>query len=232
VGSTLKATPLKLGWPNRLTIGRILLVGPFVVCLLNMDKLGLGWLRWAAIAIFALMALSDLLDGFLARRLHQETDLGKFLDPLADKLLITSAVVILCVLGIREATAQPPARTLYLPNWVAVAVIGKDLLVCVGAMVVYLMTGAAFIEARPLGKWCTTVQLLLVLAMLLWLDLPAWLTRLPEVLWVAVTILSAAAALDYVKAGTRHLAETSAAAPQEGQPIQSDHEERQIDEEP
>ena len=224
--NSLKATPLKLGWPNRLTIGRILLVGPFVVCLLNMDKPQFGWLRWAAIVIFALMSLSDLLDGFLARRLHQESDLGKFLDPLADKLLITTAVVILCVLGVREATIEPAARTLYLPNWVAVAVIGKDLLVSVGAMVVYLMTGAAFIEARPLGKWCTTVQLLLVLAMLLWLDLPAWLTRLPEVLWVAATILSAAAVLDYVKAGTRHLAETSAAAQQD------DHPERQKDEEP
>ena len=89
-----------LGWPNRITLGRMLLVGPFVVCLLNMDEPGRNWLRWAAVGIFAAMAVSDLLDGYLARRLHDESPLGKFLDPLADKLLITAAVLILGILGV------------------------------------------------------------------------------------------------------------------------------------
>lgn len=211
---------LKLGWPNRLTIGRILLVGPFAVCLLNQDKPGAGWLRWVAITIFSLMAVSDLLDGYLARRLNDESDLGKFLDPLADKLLVTTAVLALCIVGVR---AGPDGPTLFLPNWVVVAVLGKDLLVCTGAGVLHLATGQATIEPRLLGKWCTTVQLLLVLAMLLWLNLPGWLAWLPEVLWIGATILSAAAAIDYLRVGTRQLAHGTAGSGRPDSPADGDH---------
>lgn len=212
---------LKLGWPNRLTIGRILLVGPFIVCLLNQDKPGAGWLRWVAIGVFALMALSDLLDGYLARRLNDESDLGKFLDPLADKLLITTAVLALCIVGVRD---EANGSALFLPNWVVVAVLGKDVLVCTGFAVLYLSTGHASIEPRLLGKWCTTVQLLLVLAMLLWLNLPGWLSRLPEVLWFGATILSAAAAVDYLRVGTRQLVHSAAGSGGSGPP--ADHDDR------
>lgn len=207
---TALGTALHLGWPNRLTIGRILLVGPFMVCLLNQGQIGFGWLRWATIGIFALMASSDLLDGYLARRLHDESDLGKFLDPLADKLLITAAVLFLTITGIRDPEDAGPDRTLILPNWVAIAAIGKDLLVCIGFAVVYLVTGRAYIQARTLGKWCTTVQLVLVLAMLLWLDMPGWFARVPQALWIIATILAASAAVDYLRMGTRFLAGQSA----------------------
>lgn len=213
---------LKLGWPNRLTIGRILLVGPFIVCLLNQDKPGVGWLRWVAIGVFSLMAVSDLLDGYLARRLNDESDLGRFLDPLADKLLITTAVLALCLVGVRGG---PDGPTLFLPNWVVVAVLGKDLLVCTGIAVLHLATGRATIEPRLVGKWCTVVQLLLVLAMLLWLNLPGWLARLPEVLWIGATILSAAAAFDYLRVGTRQLIQGTAGSGRPASPVDGDHRE-------
>lgn len=196
----------RLGWPNRITITRMLLIGPFVVCLLNQDVPGYGWLRWAAIGVFGLMAISDLLDGYLARRLRDQTDLGRFLDPLADKLLITSAVLILCAVGIHDHGGPGSPRSLYLPNWVAVAAIGKDLLVSIGFVVIYLITGRPYIRARPLGKWCTTVQLGLVLAMLVWPEWGGWFSGLPRVLWTAATILAVGAALDYLRIGTRHLA--------------------------
>lgn len=201
---------LRLGWPNRITIARILLIAPFVVCLLNQDQADYGWLRWAAIGIFALMALSDMLDGFLARRLHDESDLGKFLDPLADKVLITTAVLILCVHGVYAPVEQGAKRLEYLPNWVAVAAIGKDLMVSIGFAVTYLITNKPFIQPRLLGKSCTTVQLALVLAMLLWLDLPAWLWRLPELLWWTATILAVCATIDYLRIGTQQLARSVA----------------------
>lgn len=213
---------VRLGWPNRLTIGRILLVGPFIVCLLNQDKPGVGWLRWVAIGVFSLMAVSDLLDGYLARRLNDESDLGRFLDPLADKLLITTAVLALCLVGVRGGADGP---TLFLPNWVVVAVLGKDLLVCTGIAVLHLATGQTTIEPRLLGKWCTTVQLLLVLAMLLWLNLPGWLARLPEVLWIGATILSAAAAFDYLRVGTRQLIQGTAGSGRPGSSAEGDHRE-------
>jgi CDP-diacylglycerol--glycerol-3-phosphate 3-phosphatidyltransferase len=202
------ASAIHLGWPNRITIGRMLLIGPFVVCLLNQDEPGREWLRWVAIGMFALMAISDFLDGYLARRLDDLSDLGKFLDPLADKLLITTAVVILCTTGVRLPDADD--GVMRLPNWVAVATIGKDLIVCVGFCVILLVTGKPHIETRLLGKLCTAVQLVLVLAMLVAADMPTGFLRWPEILWVVATVLAAAAALDYLRQGTRHLARFAA----------------------
>jgi CDP-diacylglycerol--glycerol-3-phosphate 3-phosphatidyltransferase len=203
---------LQLGWPNRITIIRMLLIGPFVVCLLELDTPDRTWLRWLAIGFFGAMALSDVLDGYLARRLHSESPLGRFLDPLADKLLITTAVIILCTVGVRETSDIDTSRSIVLPSWVAVAAIGKDLVVSIGFGLVYLSTGRVFIRPRLLGKSCTIVQLALVLSMLLWVDLPDWLAGTPEVLWWAATVLAALAAVDYILLGNRYVVATTAAA--------------------
>ncbi len=197
---------LHLGWPNRITIARLLLIAPFVVCLLNQNEPERDWLRLLAIAIFALMAISDALDGYLARRLQDITLLGRFLDPLADKLLITVAVIVLSLNGVSDMSDISSPRVLFLPNWVAVAAIGKDLLVSLGFAVIRLVTGKVFIRPRFLGKFCTAVQLVLVLTMLLWPDLPVWLSGLPRVLWFTATGLAIAAAIDYIRLGTRYLA--------------------------
>ncbi len=190
----------------------MLLIGPFVVCLLNQDKPGYDWLRWAAVGVFGLMAASDFLDGLLARRLRDESDLGKFLDPLADKLLITSAVLILSIHGIGTPTTDDPQTRIYLQNWVAVAAIGKDLIVSIGFALLHLLTGAAKAEPRRLGKWCTMVQLMLVLALLVKPDFPAELFGLSRLLALAATALAIAAALDYVRIGARQLAEAQSRA--------------------
>ena len=200
----------RLGWPNRITIVRMLLIGPFVICLLNMNEPSRAWLRWLAVAIFALMGFSDFLDGFLARRLHSESPLGKFLDPLADKLFITAAVVILCVVGVRDTSDMHSPSSLSLPNWVAVAAIGKDLIVSIGFALVYLSTGKVFIRPRLPGKFCTAVQTLLVLVMLLWIDLPCWLSDAPRVLWWTATILAAVASIDYIVIGNRYVTAVAA----------------------
>lgn len=197
------AAPIRLGWPNRISIGRVLCVAPFVVILLKLHEPGHDMLRWIAIGLFAVMAASDWLDGYLARRLNDTSPLGAFLDPLADKLLITAAVIILAVRGIVDDTDPTNPQRLYLPDWVAVAAIGKDLVVCIGFAILRLSTGRIHIHPRRLGKWCTTVQLLTVLSMLVWPSLPAQLDRLPEGLWIAATILAALAALDYIRLGSR-----------------------------
>lgn len=203
------SAPVRIGWPNRITIARVLCVAPFVVCLLNLQQPGYAWLRWMAIGLFGLMAASDGLDGYLARRLNDESPLGAFLDPLADKLLITAAVVILAARGILDDADPDNLNWLFLPNWVAVAAIGKDLVVCIGFAILRLTTGRIHIQPRLLGKWCTTVQLLLVLCMLLWPSLPDAARRLPEVLWIAATALAVLATLDYVRIGGRFLAANS-----------------------
>ena len=82
---------------NQITILRILLIFPFIICSLNTRLPDYGhWIRGGAVLIFLIMAISDALDGYLARKNKQVTALGAFLDPMADKLMITCASIVLC----------------------------------------------------------------------------------------------------------------------------------------
>lgn len=197
-----------MGWANRVTIARLLLIAPFVICLLNLNDPGHGYLRYVAIGIFTIMALSDFVDGYLARRFHDESPLGAFLDPLADKLLITLAVIILAVNGVSDDGS--PAHVLKLPNYVAVAAIGKDLLVSIGFAVVYLSTGKVFIQVSRIGKWCTGIELIMLLAMLLWMHLPGPLYHIIRGLWYAVVFIAAVTTIDYIRIGSRFISESAA----------------------
>jgi len=117
---------MQLSWANRFTILRIFLIAPFVICMLKindpqLDEVmpqGARYIRYAAFAIFIVMALSDAFDGFLARRKKQITRLGAFLDPIADKLLITSACLLL-------ASKRGRVDGFVLPSTVVVLIIGK-----------------------------------------------------------------------------------------------------------
>jgi cardiolipin synthase len=185
-----------LSWPNRISLVRLLLVWPFVVLLLNQREL--SWARHLALAIFIVMAFSDLVDGLLARRLNAKSRLGAILDPLADKSLIISAVVVLSL---------PPtaADGLRLPNWVVVAVVGKDLWVIAGTIVVYLVTDRLHVQPTFAGKACTFGQFVLVGYTLLAPDLDRLLEGLGR--WGilaagwAVAILSVLAIISYTRLG-------------------------------
>jgi len=184
-----------LTWPNRITIVRIVLVAPVVVCLLNLNHAGLPTRR-LALGLFGLMMLGDALDGFLARRLKQETPLGRFLDPVADKLLLSFAVLLLAW----PETAVPGAC---LPNWVPVLAIGKDVVVTLGFVLVYATTGRFFVQPRLLGKSCTLVQSALVAAVLLAPDLPTVFRRVLPLMYYTTGALAVAAAMDYLRIGNR-----------------------------
>lgn len=188
-----------LNWPNRITIIRIILIAPFVICLLNLNVAGTVW-RHAALALFMVVAVSDALDGFLARRLDEETPLGRFLDPVADKLLIACAVLMLAV----EATAVPGHR---LPSWVPVFAIGKDVLVVIGFGLVYAVTGQFFVQPRIWGKLCTLVQLVMIAGVLAAPDLPGAVARTLPVFWWLASGLAIAAVVDYLRIGNRFAAE-------------------------
>jgi CDP-diacylglycerol--glycerol-3-phosphate 3-phosphatidyltransferase len=192
-----------LNWPNRITICRIALIVPFVICLLNLNVGWAGW-RYLAIVLFALMAISDALDGFLARQLGEETPLGRFLDPVGDKLLIASAVVLLSI----DATAVPNFQ---LPSFVPVIAVGKDVLTVIGFGLVYATTGEFFVQPRVLGKACTLVQLVTVGYCLVAPDLAPILPH--GILWVLCWLASALAVvalIDYVRIGNRFAAEHQA----------------------
>ena len=151
-----------LNWPNRISLIRLLLVAPFVILLVNQHH----WphARYAALAIFAGMALSDALDGVLARRLNARTRLGAILDPLADKVLIICSAVLLSL-------PESSPDGLMLSNWIVVFIVGKDLWVILGFLVIYLVTDRFLIHPAKAGKACTVGQVIMVLCFLAGPDL-------------------------------------------------------------
>lgn len=183
---------------------RILGVPPFVVLLLNQNAPGWENARYAAIAIFVLMGLSDALDGYLARRLKAHTRLGSILDPLADKTLITCAVILLA----SQRASVPQAL---LPTWVVVSVIAKDLWVVVGFVVVFFVTGQVKIRPTRAGKLCTTGQIVMVAAVLIAPELNRLGgqvgSHLATVLGWAVMALCAAAVASYTRLGLGFVSE-------------------------
>lgn len=147
-----------LSWPNRISLLRLLGVLPFVMLLLNQHD----WpeARYYAMGIFGLMGISDYLDGYLARKTGQITRLGSILDPLADKVLITCSAILLAT----DFAHVPGAR---LPSWVAVSIVGKDLWVVLGFLVIHLVTGRVKIHPTRAGKVCTAGQIIMVAGVLL-----------------------------------------------------------------
>lgn len=196
----------RISWPNRITITRIVLVGPFIVLLLHLQDPGWGdHARWAALVIFAIMAISDALDGYLARRLHEESAIGRFLDPLADKILVFCSVIVL-------AGSRTHVPGMLLPDYLAMVLIGKDLIIVIGFCILYFTTTQVYIEPRKVGKLCTLVQLLMVIAILLSPDLPEPLKILPPVLWWLAAGLATATVIRYFQMGRRFLARHDAQA--------------------
>ncbi len=189
-----------VAWPNRITMTRILLVGPFVIALLHLqDPVWHEWARWGALSTFGLMALSDGLDGYLARRLHAESAIGRFLDPLADKLLILCSVVLLAHDGTHVQGVQ-------VPSTVAVIAVGKDLIIVVGFCIIYFATNRTYIDPRGSGKWCTTTQLLMIIFILLYPNLPVWLRPVPRILWWIASVLAVVTVIHYYRLGRRFIA--------------------------
>jgi cardiolipin synthase len=133
---------------NVLTTLRILLLPLFITLLVYRRPA-------AALVVLSLAALTDMLDGLVARLLNQKTPLGTFLDPLADKLLAVSAFVTLALIG------QPR-----IPAWFVIIVISRDVIVSLGALVVYIHDHTLHIAPTLAGKAATLCQFLSILATL------------------------------------------------------------------
>lgn len=193
-----------LNWPNRITLLRLLLVAPFVVALLHLRQYE-PVARYVAMGIFIVMAASDFADGILARRLNQRTRLGAILDPLADKVMIVCATVLL-------ALPNSSVQGAMLPKWLVVAVVAKDLWAIIGFVVVYLVTDRLCDTATRTGKSSTAAQLAMVTVVLLSPEinrLVPWLSPLGRPLgwWtmmasaLTVTTLCVLAVMSYTRQG-------------------------------
>lgn len=141
--------------PNLLTFLRMALIPVFASLLFYGNT---GW----ALIVFFIAGASDGVDGFVARRFKQESELGTILDPIADKLLMTTAFVILTLPNIITGVAHLPV-----PFWVTAAVIGRDVLIITVAGAIALMTSFRGFKPSFLGKLSTTVQVLAVTLILI-----------------------------------------------------------------
>lgn len=196
-----------LSWANRMTILRILLVVPFVICMLKinspeLNKAVQNLIRYASFGVFLVMAVSDGLDGYLARTKKQITKLGIFLDPVADKLLITSACLLL------SSQRGKVADEFLLPPTVVVLIIGKDLLLVIGFIIVYFLTSQLLVAPVLIGKIANALQLVMVGAILLAPEIshaiPGWIWFL-RTLWWSAAATAILATLIYIRNGSRYI---------------------------
>ena len=185
---------------NKVTIGRILLVPFFIVLVLYYVKTGNDVLRWLAIACFAVAAISDGIDGFLARHFNQRSELGAVLDPLADKLLLVSAIVLLSL--------HNEPRLAPIPVWLTVTILSRDVLLLIGLALIHFVVGKVVVRPHLLGKTATVLQMTAVLWALFKFD-PRWLYG-----WcIAAAALTGVSGLIYVFDGMRQLSKHPSAFP-------------------
>ena len=136
-----------MNWPNRLSLIRVFCI-PVITLLLYLSSPAA---KWAAAVVFALACFTDFLDGYLARKNHWVTDFGKFIDPVADKLLVLSTLVMLVHLRL-------------VPAWLLILILSREL--SVDGLRLVAMTKGQVIAAGPLGKIKTFSQMLVILALL------------------------------------------------------------------
>jgi cardiolipin synthase len=182
---------------NKVTILRMLLIPFFVVEALYYVKTGREEFRLMAILAFAIAAICDGVDGYIARRYNQRSELGAILDPLADKLLLVSGIVLF--------TFEHHPYFGSIPLWLTGTIIGRDLLLLVGMVVIQMTVGKVKVRPRIPGKVATVLQMLCIVWILL-----HWDMLLPAV-WFNVWTLGAAictgvSGLLYVWDGMKQLA--------------------------
>ena len=169
--------------PNLICVARIALVWPIVAALKsgNFDQ---------AMAVFTLAAVSDGLDGFLAKRFHWTSELGKLLDPAADKLLLASVFVSATWLGM-------------VPPWLTAAAVARDVMIALGAFVFRLWFGPLHGRPRVLSKLNTALQLAYLLAVMSRAAFRFPSASALAALAVATLLTTIVSALDYITAFTR-----------------------------
>ena len=165
--------------PNKLTVLRVLMI-PFFVLFALLEVVP-GSSSYIAGGIYVIASLTDLLDGKLARKYNLVTDFGKFMDPLADKLLVCSALI--CLVSMER-----------LPAWIVIVIISREFIIS-GFRLVALDNGVV-IAASYWGKFKTTFQMLMIIV--LFLDLGGVFDLIGEILIWAALILTVVSLVDYL----------------------------------
>jgi len=166
--------------PNTLTILRIVIIPVFITAMIY-GKYGYG------LCLFAVAALTDMLDGLFARLANQKTPLGTFLDPLADKFLLVTSFILFSVHD-------------WIPKWFTIAVISRDLIVVIGWFLLYLVTHNSRVEPVPLGKRAVALELATLAYVLAAMNFSG-LPPVPGPVLLLVAAVTALSGLQYVYKG-------------------------------
>jgi len=177
---TVRSEVIDMNLPNKITLFRVIMVPFFVAFLLLQEYVPGG--KWIAFTIFIVASLSDAVDGKIARKYNLVTDFGKFMDPLADKLLVCSAMIGLIELG-------------KMPAWIVIIIIAREFTIS-GFRLIASDNGKV-IAASMWGKVKTTVQMVMVVVMIADIQLTAF-RYIEAVLMYAALILTVVSLIDYL----------------------------------
>lgn len=191
---------------NKVTIGRILLIPLFVVEVLQYVKTANDLHRLVALSTFFTAAALDGVDGYIARHFNQRSELGTILDPLADKLLLVSAVILL--------TFDHEPLLGQLPIWLAGTIIGRDVVILAGMVVIQMTVGKVTARPHVIGKIATVLQMISVMWVLLRWDAD-WGAKWLPIWTVAAALLTGVSGIIYVRDGVGQLSKSprSSASP-------------------
>ena len=197
---------------NKITVVRILMIPAFVTMAIYYGESikrddPLEWQRFAAIIIFILAAVSDGLDGYVARRYNQRSKLGVYLDPIADKGLLLSGIITLSISNWSQSDPEYGS----FPVWFPVLVISRDAVILVGTMILYLLNGKVHVKPNWTGKVATVLQMIAIGWVMLQL-------RFIPLLYVVVAagVFTLISGIVYVIDGVRQLQAEGHAHPQRG----------------
>ena len=205
IATTRGAARSSLSLPNILTYARIAAVPVVVGCIYAQSIMdGPLWLRWVAVAVFIAAGVTDYLDGYYARIWNQQSAFGRMLDPIADKLLVASCLLILAADGIIHGWSL----------WAAIVILCREILV--SGLREYLAALRVSVPVTKLAKWKTTVQLVAIGFLLAGeagdLAVSAISTEIgPVVTQIGLLLLWTSALItiytgwDYFRAGVHHL---------------------------
>ena len=168
--------------PNKLTVLRVIMI-PFFVFFLLTDLVG-GASKYIALALFCIASLTDFFDGYLARKHNLVTNFGKFMDPLADKLLVCSAMICLTVIMPKE-----------LPVWIVLIIIAREFIIS-GFRLVASDNGIV-IAASYWGKFKTFSHMTMIIMLILNFQHPIYYIATQVVVWIALA-LTVISLVDYV----------------------------------
>jgi cardiolipin synthase len=187
--------------PNLLTYGRIIAVPLVVLCFFLEGRLQSSeFARWSAFAIFIVASLTDYLDGYLARAWQQTSNIGRMLDPIADKLLVATCLLLLA------ADTDHRGGIAGWSLWAAIIILCREILV--SGLREYLAELKVSVPVTKLAKWKTTAQMVAIAFLLLGpvgdRIVPYWTQVGIFLLWVSA-ILTLYTGYDYFRAGVKHI---------------------------